>query len=95
MFAVRHRLLRNVAQRHVVCGPQVLPTCFRQQFVRHRPICNVQTNLIDAQVPKDFLAGFSKVIADSLKKPEAVRLQMRYSKSGYFSGVEQLFKFLS
>lgn len=45
--------------------------------VRNRPVCQVTTNLPDEQVPKDFLKGLSKVLAETLVKPEQVGTLLR------------------
>lgn len=55
--------------------------------VRNRPVCQVTTNLTDEQVSKDFLKGLSKVIADTLVKPEqsisiSVSTNVRVCRSG-------------
>ena len=51
--------------------------------VRNRPVCQVTTNLTDEQVSKDFLKGLSKVIADTLVKPEQVETLMLMQDMGY------------
>ena len=41
---------------------------------RTLPVCSVQTNLADSQIPDDFQEGLGKLLANTLKKPEDVIL---------------------
>ena len=47
---------------------------------RHLPVCAVDTNLSKVEVPKDFNAKLSKVVATMLNKPEKVIYTMLYMK---------------
>lgn len=55
--------------------------------VRNLPMCSVSTNLNEGHVPKDFLAGLTKVIAETLNKAEksiyaSVSTNVRMFKNG-------------
>ncbi len=63
-------MLKIAARCRVIHG-RTTP-CLARLSVRHLPVCTVDTNLKESEVPSDFAAKFSKVISETLNKSEAV-----------------------